>query len=76
MSAPISNGFCSSGVANTLSTTTSAPAWCANAATARRSTTSSIGFEGVSSSTIVAGVDNARRQPSMSAPSTNSLAMP
>src|SRR6185437_2821329 len=49
-SAPKSSGFCPSGVANTLSTTTIAPAACASSHTARRSTSSSIGLDGVSSS--------------------------
>ena len=50
-SAPSSSGRWSTGVANVLSTTTRAPASCAIAATAGRSTILSIGFDGVSTHT-------------------------
>ena len=75
-SAPDSNGRCNRGVANTLSTTTMAPAECASSATARKSTISSMGLDGVSSSTSAAGRDRAARQAAKSAPSTNSASMP
>ena len=55
-SAPSSNGFWSSGVANTLSTTTVAPACWASSETAAMSTSSSIGLEGVSMNTQAVGV--------------------
>ena len=51
MSAPSSSGRCSSGVANTLSTTTLAPARWASALTAARSTSSSVGLPGDSRKT-------------------------
>ena len=53
-SAPRSSGFWPRGVANVESTTTRAPAACAAAATAAMSTTSSVGFVGVSSQTMAA----------------------
>ena len=71
-SAPSCSGCCSSGVANTLSTTTIAPAACASSATARRSTMSSIGLDGVSSSTSWVGCASASRHWPRSPPSTNS----
>ena len=48
MSAPSCSGRCRTGVANVLSTTTSAPAACATEATASMSTIFSSGFDGVS----------------------------
>ena len=52
MSAPNSNGFCSAGVQNTLSTTSSAPAFLEIADRARRSIISESGFDGVSKNSI------------------------
>ena len=52
MSAPSESGCCRYGVANVLSTTTSAPAACAASAAARMSTMFSSGFVGVSSQTM------------------------
>src|ERR1700722_17878494 len=75
-SAPMVSGCCNSGVANTLSTTTIAPAACARAATAVRSTISSIGLDGVSNSTKFVGLLNASRHCVRSEPSTNTDSMP
>ncbi len=51
MSAPWSNGRWNTGVANVLSTMSSAPAWCAASAAAVRSVIHMSGFVGVSTST-------------------------
>ena len=61
MSAPSASGCCRYGLANVLSTTTSAPAACARSATAAMSTILSRGLDGVSSQTRSAGCSNALR---------------
>ena len=76
MSAPSSSGFCAIGMAKTLSITTSAPAACAISATAGISTRSSIGLDGDSKKTSLAGVASAARHWSKSVPSTNSVVTP
>ena len=55
MSAPSASGCCRYGLANVLSTTTSAPAACARSAIAAMSTILSSGLDGVSSQTRSAG---------------------
>ena len=75
-SAPNSSGRCSTGVANTLSTTTCAPAACARSQTARTSMSSCIGLDGDSKNTAVAGVLSASRHWSRSCPSTKSVCTP
>ena len=76
MSAPNSIGRCSNGVAKTLSTTTWAPAAWARSQTARRSTSSCIGFDGDSKKTAVVGSASAARHWSRSEPSTKTLSTP
>ena len=75
-SAPSSSGFCSTGLANTLSTTTIAPAAWASSLTALRSTISSPGFEGVSRKTMRVGRANAACHWSRSPPSTSTVSTP
>ncbi len=76
MSAPNSRLCCSSGVANTLSSTTFAPAARASSATRGTSTSVCIGFDGVSKNTAVVGSDRAFSHWSRSSPSTNTVSTP
>ena len=63
-------------MAKTLSTTTFAPAACASSHTARTSTSSCIGLDGVSKNTASVGSLRASRHWSRSAPSTNTVSTP
>jgi hypothetical protein len=75
-SAPRSSGRCSTGVAKMLSTMTRAPAACASSLTAATSTSSCIGFDGVSKNTTFAGVASAASHCARSWPSTRSVVTP
>ena len=76
MSAPSLSGFCISGVANTLSTITSAPPACAISETAAISTRSSVGLAGVSKKNARVLGRMARCQAAVSRPSTSVQSMP
>ena len=76
MSAPSSSGFCSNGVANTLSTMTLAPALWASAETALISTMSRPGFDGVSTKTHFVGHLSASSHWFRSVPSTMVVSTP
>ena len=75
-SAPSASGFWYTGEAKTLSTTTMAPALWARAEMAAMSRISSMGLEGLSSSTAAVGSDRASAHSSMFVPSTKTVVTP
>ncbi|CNH68977.1 Uncharacterised protein [Mycobacterium tuberculosis] len=75
-STPSGKPCCSSGVANTLSSTTFAPAAWDSSVTAAMSTSDCIGFDGVSKNTACVGFDNACSHCARSSPSTKTVSTP
>ena len=75
-STPRGKPCCSRGVANTLSSTTFAPAAWAISLTAAMSTSDCIGLDGVSKNTACVGLDSASSHCDRSSPSTNTVSIP